>query len=202
MTTPHVSRRDVLLQGSVAIAGMALLRAPGLTYAFSAQPGEEVLNWLDQPAPNPVPDVVGTQLQWEALNTWLTPNDQFFTVGHYDKPVLDPAAWHLQIGGLVQQPLTLTLDDLRAAINQLPGGPAMELEPGAYTPRPLVGAAKAAFLRASEKFATPLQQARAPEKEKGRVPRKNSPKNAPFKWSGRQDLNLRPLGPEPSALPG
>ena len=84
--TSHMSRRDVLLQGSVAIAGLALLRAPGLAYAFSAQSGEEVLTWLDQPAPNPVPDVVGTQLQWEALNSWLTPNEQFFTVGHYDKP--------------------------------------------------------------------------------------------------------------------
>ena len=58
MSIPHLSRRDVLLQGSVAIAGLALLRAPGLTQAFSAEPGEEVLTWLDQPAPNPVPDVV------------------------------------------------------------------------------------------------------------------------------------------------
>jgi DMSO/TMAO reductase YedYZ molybdopterin-dependent catalytic subunit len=62
--------------------------------------------------------VVGTQLQWEALDTWLTPNDQFFTVGHYDKPVLDPATWRLQIGGLVQQPMTLTLDDLKARPRQ------------------------------------------------------------------------------------
>ena len=59
MSTSHMSRRDVLLQGSVAIAGLALLRAPRLADAFSAQPGEEVLPWLDQPAPNPVPDVVG-----------------------------------------------------------------------------------------------------------------------------------------------
>src|SRR6478752_6277175 len=114
MSTPHMSRRDVLLQGSVAIAGLALLRAPRLAYAFSGQPGEEVLTWLDQPAPNPVPDVVDTQLQWEALDGWLTPNDQFFTVGHYDKPAIDPASWRLQIGGLVQQPMTLTLNDLKA----------------------------------------------------------------------------------------
>src|SRR5438270_3831996 len=106
MSTPQMSRRDLLLQGSAAIAGIALLRAPGLAYAFSAQPGEDVLTWLDQPAPNPVPDVVGVQLQWEALNSWITPNDQFFTVGHYDKPVLDPTAWRLPIGGLVQQPIT------------------------------------------------------------------------------------------------
>ena len=38
------------------------------------------------------------------------------------------------------------------------------------------------------------------EQSRGTVDFSNSP--AAFKWSGRQDLNLRPLGPEPSALPG
>ena len=52
MTMHHLSRRDVLLQGSMAVAGLALLRTPGLAHAFSAQPGEEVLTWLDQPAPS------------------------------------------------------------------------------------------------------------------------------------------------------
>ena len=118
MSTPRMSRRDVLVQGSMAVAGFALLRAPRLAHAFSAQPGEEVLTWLDQPAPNPVPDVVGQQLRWEALDSWLTPNDQFFSVKHYDKPILDAAAWRLRISGLVQQPLTLTLDDLKARPRQ------------------------------------------------------------------------------------
>jgi DMSO/TMAO reductase YedYZ molybdopterin-dependent catalytic subunit len=118
MGTLRMSRRDVLLQGSMAVAGLALLRMPGLAEALSIQPGEEVLPWLDQPAPNPVPQVVGQQLHWEALDSWLTPNDQFFSVQHYDKPVLDAATWRLQIGGLVQQPLTLTLDDLKARPRQ------------------------------------------------------------------------------------
>ena len=119
MTThQRLSRRDVLLRASMAAAGLTLLRAPGPAQAFSAQPGEDVLTWLDQPAPNPVPDVVGQKVGWEALDTWLTPNDQFFTVAHYDKPVLDATAWQLQIGGLVQQRLTLSLDDLKARPRQ------------------------------------------------------------------------------------
>jgi len=118
MSTPHMSRRDVLLQGSLAIAGLALLRLPGLAEAFSIQPGEDVLPWLDQPAPNPVPEVIGNQLQWENLDSWVTPNDQFFTIAHYDKPVLDAAIWRLQVGGLVQQPMVLTLDDLKARPRQ------------------------------------------------------------------------------------
>src|SRR5438132_1177561 len=118
MSTPLMSRRDVLLQGSMAVAGLALISSPRLAHAFSAQPGEEILTWLDQPAPNPVPDVVGKQLRWEDLDSWLTPNDQFFTVQHYNKPVLDAATWRLQIGGLVQQPMVLTLDDLKARPRQ------------------------------------------------------------------------------------
>jgi DMSO/TMAO reductase YedYZ molybdopterin-dependent catalytic subunit len=100
------------------VAGLALLRAPQLAEAFAAQPGEEVIPWLDQPAPNPVPDVLGQPLRWEDLNSWLTPNDQFFTIAHYEKPLLDATTWRLQIGGLVQQPMVLTLDDLKARQRQ------------------------------------------------------------------------------------
>jgi DMSO/TMAO reductase YedYZ molybdopterin-dependent catalytic subunit len=114
MEIRSLSRRDVLLQGSLAVAGLALLRMPGLAEAFSMQPGEDVLPWLDQPAPNPVPEVIGNQLQWENLDSWVTPNDQFFTIAHYNKPVLDATTWRLQLGGLVQQPMVLTLDDLKA----------------------------------------------------------------------------------------
>ena len=49
-----------------------------------------------------------------------SPHDQFFSVAHYDKPVFDAAAWRLEIGGLVQQPMALTLDDIRA--RPAPGG--------------------------------------------------------------------------------
>jgi len=39
-------------------------------------------------------------------------------------------------------------------------------------------------------------------KMKGRDTLSNAKEIAAFQGSGRQDLNLRPLGPEPSALPG
>jgi DMSO/TMAO reductase YedYZ molybdopterin-dependent catalytic subunit len=47
-----------------------------------------------------------------------TPNDQFFTVAHYNKLAVDPATWQLQITGLVGQPLALTLDALEARPRQ------------------------------------------------------------------------------------
>ena len=118
-TTPiRLSRRDTLRAG--AALGMAALasRFPEAAFAFPGQPGEEVLPWLDQPAPNAAPDVVGTQLVWEQLDSWITPNDQFFTVHHYPVPTIAADGWALKIDGLVNKPLSLCLADLRARPRQ------------------------------------------------------------------------------------
>jgi DMSO/TMAO reductase YedYZ molybdopterin-dependent catalytic subunit len=78
------------------------------------QRGEEVIPWLDQPAPNPVPAVVGHPLVWEQVDTWLTPNEEFFTVKHYDEPALSEADHRLGVGGMVFRPMSLSLADLKA----------------------------------------------------------------------------------------
>jgi DMSO/TMAO reductase YedYZ molybdopterin-dependent catalytic subunit len=115
MSFDHLRRRDILAYGSAAVAGLAVLRS-SLAHAFPARPGEEVLPWADQPPP--VPDAASSVVQnlpkWENLNAWLTPNEQFFSVAHYDRPVIDETSWALEIGGSVTRPLRLTLDDLKA----------------------------------------------------------------------------------------
>jgi integrase len=50
-------------------------------------------------------------------------------------------------------------------------------------------------------FRAPVVHGAPSGKEEGRVPSVSREESRPSK-SGRQDLNLRPLGPEPSALPG
>jgi len=48
--------------------------------------------------------------------SWLTPNGRFFVRSHFGPPPeeqIGPAAWRLQVGGLVERPLTLSLDDLK-----------------------------------------------------------------------------------------
>src|SRR5258707_11525155 len=104
MQTREMSRRAMLVGGSAALAGLAMLRFVVPAQAFPVRPQEQVPPWLDQPTENPVPDVVGQQLQWEELDSWLTPNEKFFTVQHYNKPVIAEQDWHLEIGGLVQRP--------------------------------------------------------------------------------------------------
>ena len=118
MESHEISRKAVMVQGSAALAGLALLRFPIPAHAFPQSAGEVVLPWLDQAAPAPVPSPVGNQLKWESLNSWRTPTDQFFTVHHYNLPVIAEKDWSLQIGGLVQQPGIFSLADLRARPRQ------------------------------------------------------------------------------------
>ena len=86
--------------------------------AFPSRPGETVVPWLDQPAENPVPEIIKTQLVWEDLDSWITPNDKFFSIAHFDRPVIDAKTWKLEIDGLVNKPMALTLADLKARPRQ------------------------------------------------------------------------------------
>jgi DMSO/TMAO reductase YedYZ molybdopterin-dependent catalytic subunit len=99
---------------------------------------EQVIPWLDQPPAAPVgplqppqamkpgfvwtvasgaPDparVIGNTQRWEDLGSWITPTDRFFQIAHYNKPEIDAASWSLEVTGLVERPLNLTLTQLKA----------------------------------------------------------------------------------------
>ena len=48
------------------------------------------------------------------LDSWLTPQDQVFSVQHYGVPEFDYNNYRLEIGGMVKQPKQFTVDDLKA----------------------------------------------------------------------------------------
>jgi DMSO/TMAO reductase YedYZ molybdopterin-dependent catalytic subunit len=50
----------------------------------------------------------------EALRHDVTPPGLHYLLIHYDIPAIDPAMWRLEIGGAVERPLSLSLEDLRA----------------------------------------------------------------------------------------
>jgi len=50
----------------------------------------------------------------EALRWDVTPVGLHYLLTHYDIPAVDPATWRLEIDGLVEQPLSLSLDELRS----------------------------------------------------------------------------------------
>jgi DMSO/TMAO reductase YedYZ molybdopterin-dependent catalytic subunit len=114
MNRSEMSRRQLFRQSGALLTGLALLNSTGFVRSVSAQAGDEVIPWLDQPGENQDPQGIVSQLQWEALDSWITPNEQFFSISHFNRPEIDAAEWTLEITGLVQNPITLTLDDLKA----------------------------------------------------------------------------------------
>src|SRR4051812_25929324 len=102
------------------VAGIAFFRLERLVAAAPLQAGEEVVPWLDRPAdvPPPAQGVIGQQLVWEELDSWITPTDKFFTIAHFGPPTIDKASWNLDVTGLVKQPLSLMLDQIKARPRQ------------------------------------------------------------------------------------
>ena len=49
----------------------------------------------------------------EALRWPITPIGLHYLLVHYDVPIVDPGSWRLEIGGAVERPVSLTLDELR-----------------------------------------------------------------------------------------
>src|SRR6187401_1499328 len=97
---------------------MAAFYSARSAQAFPTRPGDVVIPWLDQPDANPVPEVIKNQLVWEDLDSWITPNDKFFSIAHFNRPIIDASTWKLEIGGLVKKPMDLTLADIKARPRQ------------------------------------------------------------------------------------
>jgi DMSO/TMAO reductase YedYZ molybdopterin-dependent catalytic subunit len=110
-----IARRTLLARGGSAVAGLALLDSV-FAKAFAGQPGEEVIPWLDQPplVPPPAADIIQNLQRWEDLGSFITPNDQFYSIAHYGRPAIDAQSWSLEIDGLVRRPRSFTLAELKA----------------------------------------------------------------------------------------
>ena len=105
-----MQRRDLLING--AMAGVALLSER----AFGQSAGRTTIPWTDQPAavPPPLESVARGLTPWEDLDSWVTPNDKFFSIAHYNRPRIDTGTWRLDISGQVAKPRSLSLDQLKA----------------------------------------------------------------------------------------
>ncbi len=102
------TRREALKVGSAAIAAaVAHLSMPGFVFPGEGS-DEELVPFLDMPRTPP------NRLDWETLDSWITPADQVFSVQHYDIPEVDVDNFKLEFTGLIDTPKTFTLDQLKA----------------------------------------------------------------------------------------
>jgi DMSO/TMAO reductase YedYZ molybdopterin-dependent catalytic subunit len=109
---PTDQTRRELLKGGLAAAGLAIFGLPEWELPVLAQ-GEVVLPFSDFPATFPAATVDRRQLDVRTISSPLTPRDQFFTTQHYGHPMVDATTFRLNVSGLVDRPLSLSLDDLR-----------------------------------------------------------------------------------------
>jgi DMSO/TMAO reductase YedYZ molybdopterin-dependent catalytic subunit len=107
-----MNRRDVMKTG---LAAAALGAMSGFDWVLPAlAQGEVVVAFTDFPPTfNPSPAADRRLFDTRTLSGAFTPKDQFFTTQHYGHPEVDPAAFRLKVGGLVNSTLALSLDDLR-----------------------------------------------------------------------------------------
>jgi len=103
-----------MIKGSVALAGLGVLGLPD--WAFPALAQEETLVPFTD-----LPDTLTLErtperriIDIRTVRDEFTPSDQFFTTQHYGHPEIDTATYRLRVSGLVDQTLSLSMDDLRA----------------------------------------------------------------------------------------
>jgi DMSO/TMAO reductase YedYZ molybdopterin-dependent catalytic subunit len=107
----NTTRRRVL-QGGLAAAGLSALGIPEWAFPLLAQ-GEALVPFTDLPETFPAPAVDRRVLDIRTIDGPFTPRDKFFTTQHYGHPDIDPVAFRLKVSGLVDRPLSLSLDELK-----------------------------------------------------------------------------------------
>jgi DMSO/TMAO reductase YedYZ molybdopterin-dependent catalytic subunit len=110
-TTTTTTRRNVM-RWSVAAVVAALGRSPLALAGDDADPDADVIPFLD---PQPY-DPKRAMLNWDELKItdWLTPTARVYHVSHYGEAKVDAKSWRLDIGGLVEKPVAMTLDQIKA----------------------------------------------------------------------------------------
>ena len=107
VTTVAPTRRDAIKAGTATIAAVvAQMSMP--EFVFPGQDDDEQLvpfEGMPRTGPN--------SLDWETLTEWITPQDQVFSVQHYGSPEVDANDFRLEITGLVDRPMTLSLAEIK-----------------------------------------------------------------------------------------
>jgi len=104
--TLEINRRQALKLGAVSAAGFASGTFASLGFPVPAA-DEQLVSFLNTPRTPP------NRLDWETLDSWLTPSDQVFNVQHYGTPEFDAAKFTLQVGGMVKHAKSLSVADIK-----------------------------------------------------------------------------------------
>lgn len=112
---PQQPRRDILKTGLALGCVGAASSLPFWSRLALAQ-GEQIVPFTDVPETFAVPPVIPGSVHFidtRAIDSFYTPNDDFYIVQHYDQPVVAEADYRLHVTGMIDNPLALTLAQLK-----------------------------------------------------------------------------------------
>ena len=95
---------------SYSAAAVFLAGLPLRAFGVAEEAGDEVIPFLDAEKIKPK----GAALDWNELKEWVTPSKQVYHVSHYGVAQLKAEDYKLHVGGLVEKPAVLTLEQIKA----------------------------------------------------------------------------------------
>lgn len=119
------SRRGVL-KGGIVLGGVAATAGMPFWSELALGAEETLVPFTDMPEGFTAPPVRPGAIHYldtRTIESFYTPNDDFYLIQHYNQPVLPEDTYLLRITGLLENPLELSLDDLKAL-------PKVELDAG------------------------------------------------------------------------
>ncbi len=135
------TRRDVMTRTAAGVAGLAALGLPESVWAL--QDGDEPVTFTDYTdafkihASASRPQVRCVDLR--NLTGWTTPNDEHYTFTQTSTPAVDAASYRLRIGGFVERPMELTLDQLKARRDRRDEAVTLECSGNSTRPQRMCG---------------------------------------------------------------
>lgn len=114
-TTGALPRRDVLKNG-LAIGGMLTTAGMPFWSRLALAQDEELVPFTDVPEGFMAPPVAPGAIHFldsRGIDSFYTPNDDFYIVQHYDQPQISEDQYRLRVTGMVDEPLEFTLADLK-----------------------------------------------------------------------------------------
>lgn len=126
MSEEKEQQRRNVLKGGLALGGMAATASMPFWSKLALAQNEELVAFTDMPEGFTVPPVSpgGVHfLDTRYIDSFYTPNDDFYIVQHYNQPVIPEDEYRLRITGMVENPLEIGLAQLKSH-------PKMEIDAG------------------------------------------------------------------------
>ena len=117
-----LTRRELVRQAGLVTVGLAMTPVSGWPATWFTQE-VRVVPFTDVPenftglrgsGAEGLPGQSRVAQDMRELSSWVTPTEDFFAVAHYGYPELDASSYRLRFTGLVERPLTFTLEELKS----------------------------------------------------------------------------------------